>query len=107
MTTTGVQWRLRNAELRLLLAFRACNVLRMIGLSVDRGLTGGVCMTLRNQPIGIWRFEVGRFRYTPHASDPAECLSGDVEDAVRQTFKLIGAPVDYVVEPTSSARVLH
>lgn len=107
MTMTGVQWRPRNAELRLLLAFRACNVLRAIGLSVDRGLTGGVCMTLRNQPIGIWSFEQGRFCYTPHAHNPGECLSRDVEDAVRQTFELIGAPVDLETDASPRAHVLH
>lgn len=107
MTMTGVQWRPRNAELRLLLAFRACKVLRTIGLNVDRGLTGGVCMTLRNQPIGIWRFEQGRFCYTPHACNPGACLSRDVEDAVRQTFELIGAPMDLETDALARAPVLH
>lgn len=107
MTTRGGWRRPRNAELRLLLALRAWNVLRAIGLRVDRGLTGGVCMTLRNRPIGIWRFEKGRFRYTPHACNPGECLSRDVEHAVRQTFEMIGAPVNLETDVSPRAPVLH
>lgn len=81
----------RSAELDVLLALREAVGLKALGCYFDRGLSGSVCVRLRNEPVGAWWFEDGVYKFSYTASRVPEYQTDDLGQLVEKTVSMVVA----------------
>lgn len=79
----------RNAELKLLVGLRRSTTLKYLGCHFDRGLVGGVTVTVRNHPLGAWWYDSERYCFSAIAYRPGRISVETVEQACDETQRLI------------------
>ena len=57
----------RNAELAALLKLRAALSLVFAGFDFQRGLSGGICVSVRGRSLGVWWFDQDRYHFAATA----------------------------------------
>lgn len=81
----------RNAELKLLIGLRSSTTLKYLGCRFDRGLVGGVTVTVRNHPLGAWWYDRERYCFSPIAYRPGQISVETVDQARDETQRLATA----------------
>lgn len=78
----------RNAELRLLLSLRGAVSLNYLGCRFDRGLVGGVIVSMADMPLGAWWYEQALYCYSTTAYQRPRIAVETIGEACEQTHQL-------------------
>lgn len=76
------------AEFRALLALKNDVALKAVGCRFDRGLSGGVCMTLADRGFGCWWYEDSKFKFANVAHQRPYAIATSLEDVISQTRRI-------------------
>ena len=80
-----MQTQTRNAEFKALISLQNSMVLKAMGCQFDRGLSGGICVTLAGTGIGCWWYENGDYNFARTAHQVPIMRTDTFDKIISQT----------------------
>ena len=80
-----MQMQPRNAELKALISLQNAISLKAMGCRFDRGLSGGICVTLAGAGVGCWWYENEAYSFARYAGQNPLIVASNVEELVAET----------------------
>ena len=79
----------RNAELKLLIGLRGSTALKYFDCGFDRGLVGGITLTMVDQSLGCWWYDNEHYCFSSVAYRPGPIKVKTVHEVCEETQKIV------------------
>ena len=80
-----MQMQPRNAELKALVSLKNSMILKTMGCRFDRGLSGGICVSMAGAGVGCWWYENELYNFARIAHQKPQFVATNVEQIIEET----------------------